>query len=257
MIEFLRKLSPSGMLIALSCVMIAAGIVQWLLRRERINFWFRSDEAVANYVQMLTVFYGLLLGLAAIDLWQKKDDAVKNTANEANQIRILADMARSLPGDKTVLITSLADYTQGVIKKEWPMMLAKQQREMFVASPELDNVRSAIMDMEPNTPAEQAAFEETVSRYGEIVEARQRRLLDSERELPGVLRTTLIIGTFFTLLSVFFIASKHLHTQMLLAAVSGGYLFLLLYVILVLEHPFIGDWSVRVTPYERVLEILH
>jgi Protein of unknown function (DUF4239) len=257
MIEFLRRLSPSGMLIALGFVMIAAGIVQWLLRRKRINFWFRSDSAVDNYLQMLTVFYGLLLGLAAIDLWQKKDDAVKNTTNEANQIRILADLARSLPGDKTVLIASLADYTQGVIKKEWPMMLANQQREMFVASPELDNVRSAIMEMEPKTSAEQAAFQETVSRYGQIVEARQRRLLDSERELPDVLRMTLIIGTFFTLLTVFFIASKHLHTQVLLAAVSGGYLFLLLYVVLILEHPFIGDWSVRFTPYERVLEILH
>jgi Protein of unknown function (DUF4239) len=245
------------MLIALGFVMIAAGIVQWLLRRKRINFWFRSDSAVDNYLQMLTVFYGLLLGLAAIDLWQKKDDAVKNTTNEANQIRILADLARSLPGDKTVLIASLADYTQGVIKKEWPMMLANQQREMFVASPELDNVRSAIMEMEPKTSAEQAAFQETVSRYGQIVEARQRRLLDSERELPDVLRMTLIIGTFFTLLTVFFIASKHLHTQVLLAAVSGGYLFLLLYVVLILEHPFIGDWSVRFTPYERVLEILH
>jgi Protein of unknown function (DUF4239) len=257
MIEFLRRLTPSGMLIVLGFVMIAAGIVQWLLRRKRINFWFRSDSAVDNYLQMLTVFYGLLLGLAAIDLWQKKDDAVKNTTNEANQIRILADLARSLPGDKTVLIASLADYTQGVIKKEWPMMLANQQREMFVASPELDNVRSAIMEMEPKTSAEQAAFQETVSRYGQIVEARQRRLLDSERELPDVLRMTLIIGTFFTLLTVFFIASKHLHTQVLLAAVSGGYLFLLLYVVLILEHPFIGDWSVRFTPYERVLEILH
>jgi Protein of unknown function (DUF4239) len=182
---------------------------------------------------------------------------VKNTANEANQIRILGDMVHSLPGDTTILIRSLGDYTQGVIKKEWPMMLTNQQHEMFVASPELDNVRSAIMEMEPKTTAEQFAFQEALSRYGQIVEARQRRLLDSERELPGVLRTTLIIGTVFTLVSAFFIQSKHLHTQVLLAAVSSGYLFLLIHVILVLEHPFIGDWSVGFTPYERVLEILH
>lgn len=257
MIEFLQKLTLSGMLITLVFVMIATGLVQWLVRRERVISWFRSDEAVVNYVQMLTLFYGLLLGLVAVDLWQKKDEAVKNTTNEANQIRILADLARSLPGDNTVLIGSLGDYTQGVIKKEWPMMLANQQREMFVASPELDNVRSAIMDMEPKTTAEQAAFQETLSRYGQIAEGRQRRLLDSERELPDVLRTTLIIGTFFTLFSTFFIESKHLHTQALLAAVSGGYLFLLIYVIVALEHPFIGQWSVGFTPYERVLEILH
>jgi hypothetical protein len=257
MIEFLRTLTPSGMLITLIVVMVTTGLVQWLLRRKRIDFWFRSDEAVVNYVQMLTVFYGLLLGLVAVDLWQKKDDAVKNTANEANQIRILVDMVHSLPGDTTVLIGSLGDYTQGVIKKEWPMMLTNQQDEMFVASPELDNVRSAIMEMEPKTSGEQFAFQEALNRYGQIVEARQRRLLDSERELPGVLRTTLIIGTFFILASAFFIQSKHLHTQVVLAAVSSGYLFLLIYVILVLEHPFIGDWSVRFTPYERVLEILH
>lgn len=257
MIEFLQKLTLSGMLITLVFVMIATGLAQWLLRRERIISWFRSDEAVVNYVQLLAVFFGLLLGLMAVDLWQKKDDAVKNTTNEANQIRILADLARSLPGDNTVLIRSLGDYTQGIIKKEWPMMLANQQHEMFVASPQLDNVRSAVMEMEPKTAAEQAAFQETLSRYGQIVEARQRRLLDSEREIPSVLRTTLIIGAFFTLLSTFFIESKHLHTQVLLSAVSGGYLFLLIYLILVLEHPFIGQWSVGFTPYERVLEILH
>src|SRR5919204_4110251 len=123
MIEFLRRLTPSGMLITLIVVMVTTGLVQWLLRRKRIDFWFRSDEAVVNYVQMLTVFYGLLLGLVAVDLWQKKDEAVKNTANEANQIRILADMARSLSDDKTVLIGALGDYSQGIIKKEWPMML--------------------------------------------------------------------------------------------------------------------------------------
>jgi hypothetical protein len=166
-------------------------------------------------------------------------------------------MVHSLPGDTMVLIRSLGDYTQGVIKKEWPMMLTMQQHEMFVASPELDNVRAAIMEIEPMASAEQFVFQEALGRYGQIVEARQRRLLDSERELPDVLRTTLIIGTFFTLLSAFFIQSKHLHSQVLLTAVSSGYLFLLIYVILVLEHPFVGDWSVRFTPYERVLEILH
>jgi hypothetical protein len=257
MIEFLQNLSLPGMLITLLFVMIATGLAQWLLRRERIISWFRSDEAIVNYVQLLAVFFGLLLGLMAVDLWQKKDEAVKNTTNEANQIRILADLARSLPGDNRVLIGALGDYSQGIIKKEWPMMLANQQHELFVASPQLDNVRMAIMEMEPQTAAEQAAFQETLSHYGQIVEARQRRLLDSEREIPSVLRTTLIIGAFFTLLSTFFVESKHLHTQVLLSAVSGGYLFLLIYVILVLEHPFLGQWRVDFTPYERVLEILH
>ena len=34
---------------------------------------------------------------------------------------------------------------------------------------------------------------------------------------------------------------------MVLAAIAGGYLFLLFYVILVLEHPFVGAWRVGFT----------
>lgn len=253
----LQGLSLTGILLALVGTMVFIGFVQAAILQERFRSWFRSDEAVGNYVQMLTLFYGLLLGLVAVDVWQAQDDAVNNTTNEANQIRIVADLTRSLPGNTSVLITSLGDYTEGVIKKEWPMMLSNQQREMFVASPELDNVRVAIMGLEPLNLAEQATFQEILSRFGQIVEARQRRVLDSERELPNVLRLTLIIGAIFTLFGTFFIESKHLNTQVILAAVSGGYLFLLIYTILVLEHPFVGEWSVSYAPYERVLEVLH
>jgi hypothetical protein len=257
MVAFLRNLSLTGALIGLVCTIILTALAQRIVRHERLLFWFRSDDAVVNYVQMLTVFYGLLLGMVAVDLWAKQDEAENNATNEANEIRIVSDLARGIPGDRSVLITSLGDYAQGVIKKEWPMMLSHKQQEMFVASPELDNVRNAIMSLEPNSPAEQAAFREILNRYEDMVEARQRRLLDSERELPDLLRVTLIIGAIFTVVCTFFIESKHVHTQSLLAGVSGGYLFLLVYVILILEHPFEGSWRVGYTPYERVLEILH
>jgi NADH:ubiquinone oxidoreductase subunit 6 (subunit J) len=246
-----------SMITTLIIVMVCTAFAQWVVRRDRLVFWFRSDEAVDTYISILTVFFGLLLGLVAVDLWNTREEAEKNTTNEANQIRILADLTASLPGSNTVLITALGDYAQGVIKKEWPMMLSKQQREMFVASPELDNVRHAIMDLEPGTVAELAAFEDILGRFGQIVEARQRRILDSERELPAVLRLTLIIGALFMLFCTFFIESKHLHTQSMLAAVAGGYLFLIIYTILILEHPFVGQSAVSFTPYERVLEVLH
>ena len=78
-----------------------------------------------------------------------------------------------MSGDSVVLLRALGDYTEGVVKKEWPMMLADQQREMFVASPELDNVRAAIMDLDPQGKADEAAFQQdTVRRYGQVVEVR-------------------------------------------------------------------------------------
>jgi hypothetical protein len=257
MISFLQNLSMTGVLAALAIVMLITPLVHRAVRFKKLRLWVEADEIVVNYVQMMTVFYGLLLGLAAVDLWQKQDEAEKNTVGEANQIRIvLDDLLTSAPGDKEVLRNALADYVQAVLKKEWPMMLDGKQQEMFVASPELDNVRSAIMELEPKTMAEQVTFQEILGHYNEITVARQRRLLDSQRSLPIVLRATLIIGAFFTWFSTFFIPFSHPRSHYLLSSITAGYLFLLLYLILVLEHPFVGAWRVDARPYEHVLEIL-
>lgn len=256
MISFLQGLSLSGVLIALLLVMAITPVVQLAFRHKSVTHWLEADESVVNYVQMLTVFYGLLLGLVAVELWQRQDDAEKNTVNEANQVRILLDLANSVPGDKVVVRDALGDYVQAVVNKEWPMMLDGQQHEMFVASPELDNVRNTIMELRPQAPAEQATFQAILDHYSQIVLMRQRRLLDSEQSLPAVLRVTLIVGALFTWMSTFFISSSRPRSQLMLSSISGGYLFLLLYLILVLEHPFLGVWHVDSVPYERVLEVL-
>lgn len=253
MIDFIQQLSISGALLALAFIMVLTSAFHWSIRDENVA----TDESMVNYAQMITIFYGLLMGLVAVNLWQRMDDAEKNTVAEANQVRIVADLARSVTGDKTTLVDALGDYVQGVIKKEWPMMLDGRQREMFVASPELDSVRVAIMDFEPATTSEQAAIQEMLNHYEQMLAARQRRLLDSEFAMPAVLRITLIVGAVFIWASTLFIQSKHRMAQFVLSSMTVGYLFLLIYMILVLEQPFMGAWRVDFRPYERVLETLH
>jgi hypothetical protein len=99
-------------------------------------------------------------------------------------------------------------------------------------------------------------YQEILGRYSKIVEARQQRLLDSETHLPNTLLVALILGALFVWGCTFFIHSEHLHSQTILCAVCGGYMFMLVYLIVVLENPFIGSWRVDTTPYERVLDVL-
>ena len=253
MIDLIQHLSITGALLVFACIMLLTFVLHWMIRDESLA----TDEAMVNYAQMITIFYGLLMGLVAVNLWQRMDDAEKNTVTEADQVRIVSDLSRSVTGDKTTLVDALADYVQGVIKKDWPMMLAGKQREMFVASPELDSVRVAIMDFAPATTSEQAAVQEMLSHYEQMLAARQRRLLDSEFTMPAVLRLTLIVGAVFIWACTLFIQSKHKLAQFALSSMTVGYLFLLIYMILVLEQPFVGSWRVDFKPYERVLETLH
>ena len=257
MIAFLSGLSVMGVLSALLAVMVIGPAVEWIIRRKLFPSWFRSDESVSNYISLLSLLYGLLLGLAAIALWQKQDLAEMNTVDEASQIRIVLALSGYLPGDTQTLSDALGDYTQCVIRKEWPVMLSGKTERLFLANPELDLVRDTLMDLQPKTPAEQAAFQQAVVSYTQIVSDRHKRLLDSERSVPVILWLTLAVGAIFIWISTWFIHSEHVRSQRILSSLATGYLFVLFYLIVVVEHPFIGAWRVEATPYVRVLEMFH
>jgi len=191
--HFLASLNLNGVLISLVAVMVLGPTLEIAIRKGILVDWMRPDNALVNYVQVFTVFFGLMLGLVAIDLWQKQDAAEINTVTETDRIRILLALTSRLSGDVKPVSNALGDYAQSVLKKERPIMLAGTSEELFIASPELDLVRDTIMDLRPTTPMEQAAFQELLSSYEQIVEARQRRLLDSERHLPILLWIVLAV----------------------------------------------------------------
>jgi hypothetical protein len=253
MIRFIQDLSVFGAMAMLGGLMLITALIQWGFRHRRIP----TDESMINYVQMITIFFGLLIGLVVVSLWQRQDDAARNTVTEASQVRIIADLSRSVNGNKVTLEDALGDYVQSVIKKEWPMMLDGEQRELYLASPELNSVRVAVMQFEPKNPTEEAATREMLSHYEQMLGARQQRLLDSQLDLPSVLRLSLLTGAAFIWACTFFIQSKHPLAQFWLSSMTVGYLFLLIYLILLLDHPFVGAWRVDYAPYEHVLETLH
>jgi hypothetical protein len=136
-------------------------------------------------------------------------------------------------------------------------MLAGQQREMFVANPELDGIWEQIAAAEPVTPAQQATYQEVVAHFEVLVESRQRRLLDSERSLPDLLRFALTVGAVLIVVCILLLKTEQSMSHTVLAAVTSGYLVLLIYLVFVLERPFSGMWRVTPEPYQRVLESLH
>jgi hypothetical protein len=242
--------------------MFGAVIFALLLFRAVQHRFFRDSAArlessSETHIQILTALYGLLLGFVTVDLWQKQDDAEKNTVEEANQIRILSRTGTALGRDRKAMIDALTDYSQAIVYKDWPMMLAGQQREMFVANPELDGIWEQIAAAEPVTPAQQATYQEVVAHFEVLVESRQRRLLDSERSLPDLLRFALTVGAVLIVVCILLLKTEQSMSQTVLAAVTSGYLVLLIYLVFVLERPFSGMWRVTPEPYQRVLESLH
>ncbi|MGH9467938.1 MAG: hypothetical protein ACRD1Y_11350 [Terriglobales bacterium] len=257
MIALLANLDATGVMLLLLAVLVCGPVLELALRRRLLQRWFQSSDAIVSYLQMLTVFYGLLLGLVVLDLWQKQDLAELNAAAESNQVRVLNDLAQHFSRGAGVVSLALGDYVQGVVKKEWPQMVSGHTEMLFGASPELDLVRATILDLGVTTPGDQVIFAQMLTSYNRIVQDRQQRLLDSARRLPDVLWIVLLLGAGFIWIGSWFIPAQYLRSQLLLSSITSGYLFLLVYLVVVLEHPFLGAWRVDPSAYQHVLQTFH
>jgi hypothetical protein len=148
--NILYQLSPFllGLLVVSCTVVLAIGgffaAQHFVLRRFKYHARYQDhdavNEAITGALGAIGVFYGITVGLIAIDVWQRHSGAVEIAAKEAAAIQTLFLMTRSnfeesgpesigqssLPqtalqgGDRTVAAPLVSDYLSKVICFAWP-----------------------------------------------------------------------------------------------------------------------------------------
>ncbi len=94
---------------------------------------------------------------------------------------------------------------------------------------------------------------ETIRSYNQLVELRRQRLQSIQSGVPGVIWAVVLLGAGATLIFsyCFVVTSFRLHALLtgLLALIIG----LLIFLLVVLDHPYWGEVSVSADPYRDVL----
>jgi len=103
--------------------LVAVVAVHWFMARSRWSDWVRSLEGVgAPFINVVGILFGLTLAFLANDTWTAHDRAINAVLREADSIRTLAILSRSL--DQPVrddLKTAITDYAQATVA-EWPLL---------------------------------------------------------------------------------------------------------------------------------------
>src|ERR687894_1309998 len=117
----------------------------------------------------------------------------------------------------------------------------KQGQTSANAEATVDTLRRSIEDFEPSTATEQAVYAQKLERVHDLDEAREVRLLNVSEGLPPILWIVLVSLGIDTILFTYFVGMKSpwLHA-LAVAALTGG-IALIIFTIVVLDHPFGGD----------------
>jgi hypothetical protein len=245
-----------GLLLVAVAVIVAVGglvLVQRLVPTERR----KEHNDVAGFIYaVLGVAYAVLLGLMLIAVWEKWDAAEITTTDEANEMAGIFYWAHSLPQPEGRHIQELVrSYARVVVEEEWPLMA--QGKTSPQAWTTLDELRGAILGLEPTTGAQQARYEEMLAQLHDLGNARRERLLAANQGLPPILWVVLILLGVITVGFTYLFGLENTLVHLIMVGSLALVISLSLFTVAALDHPFNGDIRIHPAAYEQDLHRFH
>jgi len=143
---------------------------------------------------------------------------------------------------------------QIVINKEWTAMEENKVNEL--TSNALQYVRKVTFTSPAETEKEQTVLRIIHDDVNEVSDLRQERLTRNHSHVPGLVWLVLITGSFITLIFSYFFFVEPFWLRVLTGVFLSGMIALCLFLVFMLDHPFIGSSRISDEPFRQVLNDL-
>lgn len=244
---------------ALILVLVGASILglNWFRKSQlpHLRFGESDGDFCTAIVTSIMVFYGLATALTAVNVWETYVRVEEITRQEASALAVLYRDVSAYPEPvRSVLREEIRVYTEQLITRSWP--LQRKGKVPLEGVRSMDQLQSTLVMFEPVTEAQKALALETLSSFDHMMEARRQRLDSLERRLPGVMWLVILIGAFVSVFSTYYFPVLDARVHRAQVGLLAGFIGLVIFMILALDHPYRGDLGLKATPYQVAYEQL-
>jgi len=237
---------------------VASLVFMLLVRRyvlPRMRVKESDSEFVGAMVQSVMVFYGLVLALIAVNVWQSYNDVSKTVSLEATSFAALyRDVSGYPEPTRSRLQDELRGYVDQVIHGAWPLMRRGEVPTQGVEW--MTKFQAVLTGFEPKTEGQKLIHAETLAAYNRATLARRLRVDAVNTGLPGVMWAVIVIGALISISSSFFFRVDDARLHGLLVVLLTALIGLVILLTLALDHPFRGDLGLSPEPYQLVYDHL-
>ncbi len=219
----------------------------WITRRRFPERVHTANNEVAGFIfAAVAVIYGVLLAFVVVVVWQSYDHAHTIVEQEANAVIDAYRFSWELPPPYDhELRSAVKTYTTSLIQDDWPAMKSSN------GSPASEQKLEALWDIHRELSTAEATTggppENLFATLANIENQRRLRLNENFVELPGMLWALLLIGALLTMSFTLFFRSPNARAHYLMVALMTGIIAFVLFLIMELDDPFIGD--ITITPH--------
>jgi len=197
----------------------------------------------------------VLLAFVVFATWSDYDQTKLNVEKEANRLADLYLDAAMFPDTlRNNIRQALLNYAQVVERTEWDYMKrGERDPEAIKAIQEIWRVYTTA---DYKTISNPSAYQESLNRLNDFAEYRRLRLWSAVNTIPDVIWTVLIFGGLISLFYTYFFATKNITAQYVMTSaltITNG---LILFLIYILDHPFVGKSAIGKEPFEMVIMMM-
>ena len=242
-IVFIETISLIGLLLARRFVL------------PRLHYDQDANDAVSGTVQAIGVFYGITVGLIAVGVWNTNSNSSDLVSKEAVAIGTLYRDVGGYPSPlRDELRADLRRYAVFVIEQAWPAQKRGEGQKINGATPILDDFQNKLHSFVPSNLGQSALHTESLSAYNGFLEARRLRVDAVNSGLSMVMWAVIWAGAAISIGVAYFFNIPDVKLHVILVSLMGGFLGVLLFMIVVNDRPFSGHSGISSDPYQLILD---
>ena len=258
---WLYEVSPRTAALVMVAFIESVSLVGLMLVRRllipRLHYHDGANDAVSGTVQAIGVFYGITVGLIAVGVWNTHSNASDLVSKEAASIGSLYRDVSGYPLPwRDELRWKLREYTVFVINEAWPAQQTGHGQNVTSGVKILDDFQVKLYSFQPSNTSQAALHSETLRAYNTLIEYRRLRIDAVGGGLSMVMWSVIWVGAAISIGVAYFFNIPDLKLHAILVGLMGGFLAMVLFMIVINDKPFYGYSSISSDPYKLILERL-
>ncbi|MBD2756695.1 bestrophin-like domain [Spirosoma validum] len=249
---YLLQLPPVVMLCLLIALFAGIGVGGTFVYRKYVRPDTRpaGNEVIGDVFASVGALYGLLLGFVVFLVWDSFNSAQINANREGSLARTLYRAIRYYPDSTRIapVMKAYSEYVYHVVNHEYPRMekmksFTKEDRRAF------NGVYKSLENVNLGDSRTDLMFR----HLNELATYRSLRQLDATTEIPGAIWLALLAGGVLVLVFAMILDVKSGRLHLIANGLLSTFVGLIIYIILMLDHPFTGSIRIEPTDYNQIM----
>jgi hypothetical protein len=210
------------------------------------------DRVLGHVIGTFGVFFGILLALVAVSVYENYSDTRQAALHEAGQITALYRGTTGLPSEVAGPIQQTIDeYLHAVVEEDWPDQRRGELPDTSL--PLVDRMERQIHEYAPEDFQQLAEFQQLLTTFDDFVETRRERIDATTLELPLLFWVAIWVGAAVNAILIGLIIVKSRRLHLVMAGMLALFIGLVMFATADMDRPYQGSISIGPGAFERVL----